>query len=631
MAKQVYPKEEIKNMIVNEALAQGVDPRLALALAKQESGYNPYVTSSKGAMGVMQLMPNTAKGLGVKDPYDPQQNIRGGIKLLAGLTKKYGSDTKRILAAYNAGSGAVDDYLYGTNKTKQNPKLRKNVMPYDGTGYKETKGYVNNILAMLKNQADLLKGVNRINLDKIKNFSGIALGGGTTGLVGAKTGDVLDAFKKGYAQQSDQDKTVNPNNTPTGEAAMLPEQPMTGYEALQNAVSLPDISTNTPVINAPSGISTATQAQDLLGALPSQLDQDYRNMVNGFISPQQFVALHANELQAMGIKPEDLPNLGRFTPQALTEADRIAKQVAVTPEQINQVQQQAAQEVAKQREFAAQQGQGMVDRLNQLQQQYNEIINSDPRLQTGQGYYVNPNDIESNLRSQLANQAGGYGMKLPTAEEIAAQRFYAQRSNELGVPYADYLAAKQQAIQNQMAALKEYQQLQGNINTNQAGMVNELSKVVQKANELGIGALTENEKQLVELYKPVLQQMTSGEYDMQKTIAGQPIQITNANLNTRGNLYGYDVDAMTSQATNAVTNQTAQQRNAYDYLINAQRLAEEQRNAPFTNLARYGTGLTGIIQAGQDPNVILPAFGINVPNASLTPTQQPKQGLNWGG
>lgn len=619
MAKK-YTKEQIMNMIVEEATKQGVDPKLALALAKQESGYNANARSKVGAMGIMQLMPNTAKGLGVKDPWDPQQNIRGGIKLLAGLTKKYGNDTKRILAAYNAGSGAVDDYLYGTNKTGQNPKHRKNAMPYDGTGYKETKGYVNNILSMMNNASSEINRFFTKEIPQAYQSAKNALD---------KRGSITGAFKRGYAQQSGQ--AVNPNNTVTGEAAELPTQGMSGYEALQNAISLPDIEYNTPSINPPSGISTAIQAQDLLASLPTQISQDYRNMIGGFITPQQFYALHADELQAMGIKPEDLPKVGRFTPQALAEADRVANQVKITPEQIQQVQDNYNKEIAKQRGFATQQSQGMVDRLNQLQQQYDEIINSDPRLQTGQGYYIDPRNIATNNAAQIANQIGGYGMKLPTAEDIAAQRFYAQRSNELGIPYDQYVAAKQQAIQNQIAALQQYQQLQGNINTNQAGMVNQLTQIVQKANELGIGALTENEKQIIDMYKPILQQMTSGEYDMQKTIAGQPMQITNANLNTRGNLYQTDVDSMTSTTGNVLSNQAQQQANAYNYLIDAQKLAEDQRNAPYTNYYKYGMGTAGAIQAGQDPNIVAPAFGIYVPNASLTPNQQPKQRLNWGG
>jgi len=92
-------------------------------------------------------MPGTAKSLGV-NPYDVDDNIRGGIKYLKNVQAHYGNNLEAIIASYNAGIGAVDDYLHGTNKTKQNPLHRKGVMPYAGTGYKETKNYVSNILGM---------------------------------------------------------------------------------------------------------------------------------------------------------------------------------------------------------------------------------------------------------------------------------------------------------------------------------------------------------------------------------------------------------------------------------------------------------------------------------------------------
>ena len=84
-----------------------VSVSLLKAIAKAESNFNAKCVSSAGAMGVMQLMPATAEGLGVKDPYDPEQNILGGAKCIAAKLKEFDGDVQLALAAYNAGSGAV--------------------------------------------------------------------------------------------------------------------------------------------------------------------------------------------------------------------------------------------------------------------------------------------------------------------------------------------------------------------------------------------------------------------------------------------------------------------------------------------------------------------------------------------
>ena len=85
----------------------GVSESLLKAIAKAESNFNPNDVSSAGAIGIMQLMPETAKGLGVKNPYDPEQNIMGGAKCIAQKLKEFNGDVRLALAAYNAGSGAV--------------------------------------------------------------------------------------------------------------------------------------------------------------------------------------------------------------------------------------------------------------------------------------------------------------------------------------------------------------------------------------------------------------------------------------------------------------------------------------------------------------------------------------------
>lgn len=122
------------NQIIDSASKKyNINSSIIKSVIKAESNFNPSVVSSSGAMGLMQLMPDTALSLGVDEPFDPMENIEGGVKYLKDMLNKFGGNLELALAAYNAGPG--------------------NVTKYGGIPpFQETQNYVSKIMGYIKNR-----------------------------------------------------------------------------------------------------------------------------------------------------------------------------------------------------------------------------------------------------------------------------------------------------------------------------------------------------------------------------------------------------------------------------------------------------------------------------------------------
>ena len=401
-------KNQIKAIAIETAVKFGVPAALVLAMIQQESGFNPNAVSGAGAKGLMQLMPATAKELGVKNPFNPIDNINGGVRYIKQMLDMFGGNVELALAAYNAGAGNV--------------KKAGNKVP----NFKETRNYVKTIMGNIPNFAKDVVHIGRA-------IKGAPIGAAIGLAEGIMSG--INSSKNGQTATTKQQATV-------------PQQQ--GQSAVGSGIQQP--------VNG--GLTTG----DLL-AYNSTPQQTYK--VGSMTAAPNAQGVYQLEGNPTGLNPTDMYKKGlqtiptlnqvvdtvsdKVTPQITGQLDKYGEFVSGNVPTKAEVQSMINQGNAKADQLiqSAPDVMKFADRLENARKEAMAAANSDPRLQGG-SYYMNP---------EAYNAAFVINPNVATMDDLAKLgqlRYEANVANSVGVPYADYIRAKENASKAAIETLNPY-------------------------------------------------------------------------------------------------------------------------------------------------------------------------------
>lgn len=446
-------KNQIKAIAIETAVKFGVPAALVLAMIQQESGFNPNAVSKVGAQGLMQLMPPTARELGVKNPFNPIDNINGGVRYIKQMLDMFGGNVELALAAYNSGAGTV--------------RKAGNKVP----NIKETRNYVKTIMGNIPNFANDVIHIGRA-IKGAPMGAAIGLAGGImSGINSSKNSQATTKQQSAVPQQQGQSAVVSDVQQPAnggltaGDLLAYNPTPQQTYQ-VGNMTATPNAQGTYQLEGNPTGLNPTDMYKQGLQTIPTM--NQVLDTVTGSVTPQVTGQLNKYGDVVLGNVPTKA-EVQSMINQGNAKADQLM---------------QSAPDVMK---FA--------DRLENARKEAMAAVASDPRLQN-QGYSVDPR-VYDNLAVGSAimnNQILGPEYYLNKQRLM----YEANIANQMGVPYADYIKAKENAAKAAVDALSPYStglsNLSGNASTNyqtQANILNnQQARNIDALNALNNGMQT---------------------------------------------------------------------------------------------------------------------------------------------
>ncbi len=601
MVKNKIDTSKMHQIVIAAAEKYGVPVDLALAMISAESGFNPNAKSQVGAIGLGQLMPDTARGLGVKNPYDPVQNADGSMRYLKAKLDEFGGNVDLALAAYNAGSGRVRQY--------------GNKIP----PYKETQNYVKTIKSNRNKYAKIASNSSKV------------------------PADIKQAALQRKVTMNEQND--NNNNANTASDMIMSNLGSQYYTPTNPVLENRDLLT--------SGGNKQTQLIDMATKGRPDAKAQLQLYLNGLMSFEELNAKYPDMVQTLGLT-QDTERKSPYSPYTTKLLDDMYNKIMPTDEQIQQAQQNVTQQNAQTIDAYNQQRDALT---KVMQDAYTNQLNT--ISQNPYGDLENPVQIDSEAlrRARLNDMANdlyyarnGKINPILRDEDILMSKLYAQRDAQLANKYgispaeARQIAATQ--YNNQVAAAKQnlenakIQYHYGNISAQQ------LMKVLQENNNTINNARANATKQYGDFMSKVMPEMIQQDAETVRRVLQNQGAVDTQAMQNAGSIVNTNIDANNDRDIaryEGEVSQRGQDINANTQMYNtnvgalteAAKLQQNQQQfeqgLPAKYLDATGQFLTG---AGIVPRIDIQGtaqqFGVNIPQQQpITPKQtSPFGGLN---